>query len=177
MKRQDKICPVCGKLFGKRWKESWKQFSLKKTCGMDCGRKIMNTKERGEAISRAKKGKPNYTQRGERNNNWKGGKTTLVRMIRVMFEYKYWRKQVFERDNYKCIMCGLHSGNGKAVILNADHIKPFAVILLENNIKTLDEARYCKELWDINNGRTLCNECHRNTDTYANRLNIKSFLR
>lgn len=31
----------------------------------------------------------------------------------------------------------------------------------ENNIKTLEDAENCEELWNINNGRTLCRNCHR----------------
>lgn len=70
-------------------------------------------------------------------------------------EYKLWRKSVFERDNYACVWCGVRNGNGKAVILNADHIKPFALY---------PELRFA-----IDNGRTLCKECHLTTDTYGNR--------
>src|SRR3990167_306061 len=64
---------------------------------------------------------------GKNNNWWKGGITPLNAKIRSSFEYKLWRKAIFERDNYTCIWCGTKSGNGKAVILNADHIKPFAL--------------------------------------------------
>jgi hypothetical protein len=42
----------------------------------------------------------------------------------------------------------------------------FSEILKEYNVKTLDDAHKCKELWDINNGRTLCINCHKLTDTY-----------
>lgn len=64
--------------------------------------------------------------------------------------YKEWRKSVFERDDYTCKECGL-----RGVELHADHIKPWAFF---------DKLRY-----DINNGRTLCVDCHRETDTWGYR--------
>ena len=39
----------------------------------------------------------------------------------------------------------------------------------EFNILTVDQALACNELWNINNGRTLCKPCHRKTDTYGYR--------
>lgn len=33
-------------------------------------------------------------------------------------------------------------------------------MLEENNIKTMEQALKCKELWDVNNGIVLCNKCH-----------------
>jgi len=44
--------------------------------------------------------------------------------------------------------------------LNAHHIKQFHNIIEENKIKTREEANNCEELWNINNGITLCKECH-----------------
>lgn len=38
----------------------------------------------------------------------------------------------------------------------------------EYNIKNYNEALLCEELWNINNGRTLCLPCHKTTDTYLN---------
>ena len=40
--------------------------------------------------------------------------------------------------------------------LNADHIKPFSLF---------PELRF-----DLNNGRTLCVECHKKTDTYCEKI-------
>lgn len=89
------------------------------------------------------------------NNKWKGGVTPLHKKIRESLEYKLWRIAVFKRDNYTCIWCGMRSGNGKAVILHADHIKPFAYF---------PELRFA-----IDNGRTLCIDCHRKTNTWGER--------
>lgn len=86
---------------------------------------------------------------------WKGGVTTIHQIIRSSVEYKLWRESVFIRDNYTCVWCGARNGNGVTVIFNADHIKPF--------------SQYPELRFSIDNGRTLCIDCHRKTDTYAGR--------
>lgn len=122
-------------------------------------RKIMTGRKItwGDKISLAKKGKPNLKQRGEGNNLWKGGVSRINKNERNNFmqtiEYKNWRRKVFERDGYKCVECGLHSGNGKTVILHADHIKPYAL--------------YPKHRLSLRNGRTLCVECHKKSGTWG----------
>ena len=97
------------------------------------------------------KGKPNPRFQGANNPKWKGGITPEHLRVRWSTEMKNWRKQIFERDNYTCQLCGKHGGN-----LNADHIKPFAL--------------YPELRFDLSNGRTLCVSCHRNTDTYGKNL-------
>lgn len=93
------------------------------------------------------------TKTGEKSHNWKGGVTPANKLIRHSFEYRLWRESVFKRDGYTCIWCGAKNGGGKRVVLNADHIKPFFLF---------PELRFA-----IDNGRTLCLDCHRKTDTYG----------
>jgi len=83
---------------------------------------------------------------GKDNNKWKGGITPPYAKIRHSFEYKQWRKAVFKRDNWTCQMCGAQN-----VILNTDHIKPFAL--------------YPKLRMNLANGRTLCVPCHQSVPT------------
>lgn len=94
---------------------------------------------------------------GNNSPNWKGGITPLTKIIRHCFKYRQWRSDVFTRDDYACQVCGIRSGNGKAVYLEADHYpKMFSEIFAEYKIKSLDEALACEEFWNINNGRTVC---------------------
>ena len=57
-------------------------------------------------------------------------------------KYADWRKTVFERDSYTCVICGKVGGK-----LNAHHIKPF--------------AKYKNDRHRVSNGVTLCEQCHK----------------
>ena len=101
---------------------------------------------------------------GENNHFWKGGKTKLSLQIRNSVEYSFWRKQIFERDKYTCQICGRKNKKGDKVIIEADHIYPFSKILDDFDITSIEEAISCEKIWDIENGRTLCRECHKKTE-------------
>lgn len=125
-------------------------------------KKVWGNEEHKQKMSELHKGKTTSEKHrrivsekwlGERNPRWNGGITRNSDKIRHSQDGKLWRKRVFERDNYTCVLCGARNGNGKRVILHADHIKPFAF--------------FVEERFDINNGRTLCVDCHKKTDTYG----------
>jgi 5-methylcytosine-specific restriction endonuclease McrA len=101
---------------------------------------------------------------GENHPNWNGGVSSIYRRVRKLTKYVKWRTFCFERDDYTCQWCN-KKGTGD---LNVDHIKPFALIVKEHNIKTTFQAQNCDELWDIKNGRTLCEDCHKTTSTWGN---------
>lgn len=101
-------------------------------------------------------------QRGAKSHLWRGGTSKLSHLIRVNAKYKQWRTTIFKRDNYTCQHCNKRGGK-----LNVDHIKPFASLLKDNKIKSLKAALLWEQLWDLNNGRTLCLPCHIRTKTYA----------
>lgn len=87
-------------------------------------------------------------QVGENNPSWKGGVSTENHRVRQSKPFKDWRKSVFERDNYTCQDCGVRGG-----YLEPHHIKQFAVF---------PELRF-----DINNGKTLCIDCHKKTPSWG----------
>ena len=77
---------------------------------------------------------------------------------------RFCRENVYIRDNFTCQECGVRSGNGKAVYLEAHHCRiSFSEIMNKYKITTIEEAVLCPELWDINNGLTLCVPCHDKT--------------
>jgi len=78
---------------------------------------------------------------GENAPNWKGGRTPTVKRLRNSDKYDEWREKVFERDNYTCQDCGSDSE-----FLTAHHKTPVKENLLL--------------IFDVENGVTLCTECH-----------------
>lgn len=81
---------------------------------------------------------------GDRHPNWKGG---CKNRDRGTFEYKFWKNECFERDNYTCQICNKRGG-----YLEVHHIKSW---------KDYPELRY-----DVNNGQTLCKTCHGVVDNF-----------
>jgi len=106
----------------------------------------------------------NRKKSGKNHWNWKGGITKIDKIIREMPEYKQWRSDVFERDNWTCQTCG-----ARGCYLTVHHIKSFHSIIKKYHIKSTQEARNCSALWDRDNGVTLCEECHELTDNYKGR--------
>ena len=122
-----------------------------------------------EKMSKAKNGMWGGKFIGSNHPKWippEQRKSPLYKQIRDCVKMQEWRKAVFQRDGYICQCCSKRGGT-----LNADHIKQFALILKENSIKTLEQAFECAELWQQDNGRTLCSECHRKTETFARKVN------
>ncbi len=101
-------------------------------------------------------------RRGDKSRSWQGGKTKLSQTIRTSTQYLEWRNAIYKRDNYTCQHCGERGRE-----LNADHIVPFSEIIKENNIDSFLKASNCGFLWSLDNGRTLCIDCHRLTVTYG----------
>ncbi len=102
------------------------------------------------------------SHRGCKSYLWEGGKTELRKQIYNLFEYKEWRRKIYVRDGYSCVLCKIKGGK-----LAADHIVPFSIIIRTNGIDSLEKAILCAFLWDIGNGRTLCLKCHKETPTFG----------
>lgn len=148
-------CQNCHKAF--KVKLSQLKLGKGKYCSYKC---------RGEAfIGIAGKwniGKRAVWNMGAKNHGWRGGITSLYKQIKNSIEWRQWRQAIFQRDDYTCQFCGR-----QGVSLQADHIRPIALLLVEYHIETLDQAPACQELWRLKNGRTLCIPCHKRTDTFG----------
>jgi len=133
------------------------------------GNQKPHSKEAKEKISKANKGcEPNAgsfkkgQNVGANNCNYVDGTSSVYKLIRRMPEYKQWRSNCFERDNWTCQTCNI-----RGVYLTVHHIKSFARIVRDNDLNTTQDGRECDELWDEENGVTLCEDCHKLTDNYG----------
>jgi len=144
-KRDTKLCPVCNEAFTKpKWQNA-------KYCSTECRGKDFIGENNNVNI-------PGVREKliGENSHRWKGGRTGIKHNIRSKRKYYWWRTNVFKRDDFTCQLCG-----GRGIYLEAHHVKTFSQILDDNDITTVEEAEDCEELWFINNGITLCKECHK----------------
>lgn len=82
---------------------------------------------------------------GTKNPNWNGGNSRDYKSHYNSLEYRNWRREVFKRDSFICQVCGKRGG-----YLEAHHKVGWA----EDKSK-----RY-----DVDNGVTLCRQCHVDTD-------------
>ena len=114
IKNKKRICPKCGKEFTAKTSED-------KYCSQEC-----YTNDR-------------HMPKGKDHQNQKGG-ISLLNDRKDSAQYKNQRKQVFERDNFKCKKCGSKEK------INAHHI--------------LAQKHYPDKRYDIDNGITLCEKCH-----------------
>lgn len=95
------------------------------------------------SLAKMGKNNPMYGKRGILNPFFKGNTSERQRLMGQV-EYIRWRSKVFARDNWTCQTCGIR---GKK--LEAHHIKSW--------------VDYPELRCEVENGVTLCIECHRLT--------------
>ncbi len=114
--------------------------------------------QKGKIVSQETRRKIAEANRGSKSHFWKGGLTKINKAIRNGLDFRLWRESVFKRDNWTCQDC-----NKRGDKLHPHHIKPFS---------TFPELRF-----SIDNGITLCEECHRKTDTFGTKLKWNAGLK
>lgn len=145
----EKECLFCGNLFTKPVNESLKNWNHRHKY---CSRKCADTAKKGthpspntefkKGMIAPNRGKSAWWCKGEKNNFWKGGINSANEAFRHSPEYKEWRMSVWRRDKFTCQECGVVGYK-----LQAHHIKKF--------------HKYPELRLDIENGITLCEDCHR----------------
>lgn len=122
--------------------------------------------KKGQTSPRKGKKYPQYS--GVNSSQWKGGITSLHDAIRLSIENKEWKIKVFQRDGHTCQDCG----SSKSNTLEAHHLKRFSLILgeflqtysqfspIEDRETLIRLAFTYKPFWNIDNGKTLCIDCH-----------------
>lgn len=78
----------------------------------------------------------------------------LAQELRGSRQWREWRLAIFTRDKFSCVICGDAKGGN----LEADHIKP--------------RYLFPELTFDVSNGRTLCEPCHKKTSTYGSRVKL-----
>lgn len=166
-RQSERWCKNCNKklLYDKANKRTNKVFcsrecaivEFKKGRGVDFKKKLSDAKK-GVPLSdhhiNSLRGIKKPLLRGSNHFNYKRGEYCNGKIRpRGRTEYREWRRKVFERDNYTCKHCNVRGG-----YLEADHIKPWC---------NYPELRYC-----VDNGRTLCKDCHKRTDTYGKKAQL-----
>lgn len=92
----------------------------------------------------------------EKMRKWINPLIELKDAIRDSSSYKDWRKQIFERDNYTCII----SWEKSSWNIEAHHLMSLTNLIKIYNITTVYEALDCDKLWDINNWITIRKDIH-----------------
>jgi len=84
------------------------------------------------------------SNQGKNCHFWKGGISREKYKLRRGGEWKKWRKEVFERDDYTCQNKNCNQRGGQLI---PHHIKLFSY--------------YEKDRFKVSNGITVCEKCHK----------------
>lgn len=111
------------------------------------------------------------SRKGENNPNYKGGITPLRNKIRHSIAYKQWKDLVCLKCGLKCVDCGEvydesslevhHSSRSFANLMQAFLNLHYKYSLPKDEEILLMLADCYSPFWDINNGVSLCKECHK----------------
>jgi len=177
----NKICPVCNKIFITRYERV-------KCCSLSCAGKYKEKK--GKIIKCLKCGTEVYSfphenkkfcsvscssivnNGGDKNGRYIDGRCkifgTFYSYIRGIKECTHWRNNIFLRDNFTCKECNTRGGK-----LHAHHKRQLKYIIQDflneySEYSPIDDKEILIKLaisyapfWDLNNGETLCEDCHK----------------
>lgn len=111
-------------------------------------RKKQSVAKKGKKHSLKKRIAQSAKLQGCSVEEWKGFASTETERAKGSEEYRNWREAVFARDDWTCQHCYKRGGR-----LHPHHIKPKSI--------------YPEAMFDLENGVTLCETCHRKTSSYG----------
>lgn len=150
---QTKKCETCGIIFNRPGYTSEKKWGERRFCNKFCRAKKISHWVKGvkpwnfgtvgvcTPWNKGKKMSLEYRQKLSKAHITTGS-TKRDKAIRNSVDFAEWRKKVFARDNYTCKCC-LKS----KCVLHPHHIYSF--------------SKYPSIRFDVDNGITMCAECHR----------------
>jgi hypothetical protein len=97
--------------------------------------------------------------------------TPLLKLkIRNTTQYLQWRLLILKRDGFRCQLCCSSIKDNKSLRLEVHHPKRFDDVCIENNVTTIEQALVCKELWNLDNGISICYSCHKDIEKLRTKL-------
>ncbi len=132
-----------GTNLGRHFSEEWKRKIGEANKGNKTWLGKHISEEAKRKISLANKGRK-HTEEAKRKMRAyydRIGRKVYKRPLHGGGDYENWRTRVFIRDNFTCLICEKVGGK-----LNAHHIESW--------------VKYPELRFDINNGVTLCEDCH-----------------
>lgn len=175
---KSKTCEFCKNIFYKRTDYTNKAWEVQKYCSSLCYRNFLSKNpirywlgkkrfknseenpffgkkhslETRRKMTEAKLKSPTKMF-GANNPQWKGGISKEYKRIRSSSDFRKWREQVFERDDYTCQKCYIRGGK-----LHPHH---------KLNFSEYPDLRFV-----IDNGLTFCEDCHKKFHKeYGNKRN------
>lgn len=138
-------CVICKKDFDRQ------SNYTRQTCSVPCGRRLaqQSDKRTRTALTCHHCGKSFYSPNGHLGTKfcskacrYAASRKPDTDKKRNSYQYRQWRDAVYQRDNFRCQVCGSEGA------IQAHHLEPW---------HTMPALRY-----EVSNGITLCQTCHEN---------------
>ncbi len=82
-----------------------------------------------------------------------------------------WRLSILKKDNFRLFqICHASVEENKSLALEVHHAKSLDEICKENNVATIEQSLECKEIWNVNNGISICYKCHKDVEKLRTKL-------
>lgn len=138
------------------------EYAKKETQIITCDNCNKEFEKNKYAYNRAKKHFCSKECYDEYRANKKETYKEISHYLRTHEKYDEWRAKIFKRDKYECSKCGTKKN------LHAHHINQLYDICDKYDMN-IDKILNSKEFNDIDNGITLCQDCHALEHPYISR--------